>query len=187
MLLALGTPQLDPTARAVVVALVTGAGADCVTVAAAGADALWLGPTATPSEVAQVTRRVGVPVGVTVADLEGLEPLVASGAVAVESASPQIVDQVAVSSLVLWCDRAIADDAVAAGVPGPRIVCEGGGPGVHGVTVIGQGPAAWGAVVQAVQAGARVVRTTDPKAVRRVVTVTDRLLAAQRTHRSRAT
>lgn len=181
MLLALGPLQLDTRGRTVVVGLPEGADQTSVAIAAAGADALWLrSPTA--AQVAAATQHTGLAVGVTVADPGSLDDLVRAGAVAVECASTVAVDAALARHLALWCPPSQAVHAVAAGVPPERVVCEPGATGattVPGVTVAGTGPPVWGEVVRAAMAGARVVRTSDVRSVRRVVTVVDRLVTVR--------
>lgn len=178
MLLAIGPLQLDTTVRTVVVGMVGAVDARSVDDALACADAVWLLEPRSADEVTAACQR-GRPVGVTVEDLGLLEELVAAGAVAVESASPGAVDAVAHHGVALWSDPELARRAIDAGVPPERLVTERGGPGVHGATVAGVGPAVWGEVVRALLDGARVVRTTDVRAVRRVAAVTDRLVTAR--------
>lgn len=185
MLLALGPLQLDTAVRTVVVGVVTGSAPAAVEHAATGADAVWLCDAAPAGQVAQLCRETGLPIGVTVddLDLDLLDELVAAGAAAIESGSPGAVEAAAVRRLAMWCDPVQADRARQAGIPAERLVCEAapGGTGVPGATVAGAGPATWGAVVRAVHDGARVVRTADVRSVRRVVTVTDRLRSARLT------
>jgi hypothetical protein len=181
VLLALGPLQLDTTVRTVVVGVVDGADLTGVAQPVNGADALWLRAPCTPEQAAVVCRDGGLPVGVTVDDLEMLDELVAAGAVAIESTSPDAVAAAAARRLSLWCTPAQAHQARRAGVDGAHIVQEPGAPdagGVPGTTVEGYGPATWGAVARAVHDGCRAVRTVDVRSVRRVVTVADRLLAA---------
>lgn len=166
---------MDPRLRTVVIGLVDEPGHAALE-RAAKADALWL-RSATSDEVAAVTRTSQLPVGATAGDLGLLEELVAAGAVAVECAAEGAVELAASRGLMLWCDPGQVDQAVAAGVPAARLVVEAR----NGATVAGEGPAAWGAVVRAVQGGATAVRTTDVRSVRRVVAVTDRLRAARTT------
>ena len=174
MHLALGPLQLDTAVRTVVVGLADAADSHAL----AGADAAWL-TSPTPSRVATLAG-TGLPVGVTVAEVASLRELVDAGAVAV--ACPSAADVARQPSLTLWSSPAQATEAVAAGLPPERLVCEPGDrhiAAVAGTTVEGGGPAAWGQVVRDVLAGARVVRTDDVAAVRRVVTVLDRLVAAR--------
>lgn len=177
MLLALGPLLLDTAARTVVVGVLDGAGPG----AAVGADAVWLRrPTA--DQVASVSRDTGLPVGVTVDDVTALDELVAAGAVAIECVSLATVDVALGRQLTMWCSPVQADRAIGAGVPVERIVCEpaeAGAPTVVGATIAGDGPCAWGEVLRVADAGARVVRTTDVRSVRRVVTVIDRLASAR--------
>ena len=181
MLLALGPLQLDTTARTVVVGLVASADPACVEQASVGADALWF-QRASTAQVADAGRRSGLPVGVTVEHLDLLAELAGAGAVAVELASADldVAHAARLDDLGLWCTPAQARRALEVGVSPDRVVTEGGGAGVPGATVPGDGPATWGAVLRTVEGGARVVRTTDVAAVRRVVTVVDRLAAARR-------
>lgn len=141
---------------------------------------MWLAHP-TPEAVADARDRTGLPVGVTVADLEALADLVAAGAVAVEAADlPAGITWP--EGLVNWCAPAQAHRALDDGVPAERIIVEridAAGPGFTGATVPGEGPTAWGAILARVEAGVRVVRTQDPRSVRRVVTVADRLLEAR--------
>ena len=188
MLLALGPLQLDTTVRTVVVGVDTGTGP--VEHAASGADAVWLCDGATAGRLEQLRQATGLPIGVSVEDLDRLDELVAAGAVALESGSVGAVEAAAHQGLTLWCDPAQAEQARRAGVPRERLVCEpaAGGSAVPGATVAGTGPATWGAVARVVHDGARVVRTTDARSVRRVVTVADRLRAAHLArHREPAT
>ena len=176
MLLALGPLLLDTTVRTVVVGLVDEAGpASC-----AGADAVWLG-SPTPRQVASTGRATGLPVGVTVEDVDGLDDLVAAGAVAVECGVPEAVSAARDLQLTMWCRSGQAERATAAGVAPEHIVRTAAdvAAGVVGLTVDGDGPHTWGEVVRATHAGARVVRTTDVRSVRRVVTVMDRLARAR--------
>lgn len=178
MLLAIGSSLLDTTVRTVVVGLLDGAGPTSI----AGADALWL-PSPTPERVAATSRDTGLPVGVTLDDLGALGELVAAGAVAIECASLAAIAAARDLQLTMWCSSGQAARAVDAGVAPERIVREQGW-GVAtavGVSVVGHGPGTWGEVVRATRAGARVVRTTDVAAVRRVVSVLDRLAAERST------
>lgn len=184
MLLALGPLQLDTTARTVVIGVADPRDGGCVDAASVGADAVWLRPGATAAQVREIAGRCDRPVGITVDDLDGWADLVAAGAVAVEVRSPD-VDVAEVASardLTLWCGPGVARRALDAGVALEHLVVEGGAwdrPGVVGVTVQGAGPSAWGTVVRAVLDGAGAVRTTDPRALRRVAAVVDRLVAAR--------
>lgn len=180
MHLALGSLQLHPTVRTVVVGLLEASAARVEPLEMA-ADALWLRGPVTPAHVAEVCERTGLPVGVTVDHADLASELVAAGAVALEAASAavDVVDEAGPSAVALWCTPADARRAGEAGVAPDRIIVEGGGPGIAGITVDGAGPAAWGAVLGSVFDGVRVVRTADARAVRRVVTVADRLLAAR--------
>ena len=181
MLLALGPLLLDTTVRTVVVGVLDGIAPASMARAAAGADVVWLRSSPTPDQVGSAGRETGLPVGVT--DVTGaLDDLVAAGAVAIECGSSGAVDVAAHCGLTMWCLPSQVERALAAGVPRERIISEpvGDGATVAGATIGGAGPGTWGEVVRAVQGGARVVRTTDVRAVRRVVTVTDRLLAARR-------
>lgn len=177
MLLALGPLLLDTTVRAVVVGVLDGTGPASI----AGADAVWLRrPTA--DQVVATSRDTGLPVGVTVDDVAALEDLVAAGAVAVECDSPGAIDAALDRQVTMWCPPAQADRAIGGGVPAERLVRESGDAGaatVVGVTIAGHGPRTWGEVAGAVHAGARVVRTTDVRSVRRVVTVMDQLTLAR--------
>jgi hypothetical protein len=178
VLLALGPLQLDATDRTVVVGVATRSGT--VEHAAGGADAVWLCAGATAGRVDQLRRGTGLPIGVTVEDLDGLDELVAAGAVALESGSPGAVASAIRRGLALWCDPAQAAQARQAGVPEELVICEGApGPGVPAATLAGTGPGTWGAAARAVHDGARVVRTADVRSVRRVVTVADRLRRAR--------
>jgi hypothetical protein len=130
-----------------------------------------------------VRDRSGLPVGVTADDPALLRELVAAGAVAVEpTGAVDVADLATTERLALWCGPAEARRAIDAGVRPDRIVVEsddGGALGTAGATVAGSGAATWGAIVRSVLGGARVVRTADVRAARRVVTVVDRLLAAR--------
>lgn len=185
MLLALGPLQLDTMARTVVIGLADSLDRGCIEAAATGADAVWLRRGATVAQVSEAVERCGGrPVGITVDDLDRPIDLAAAGAVAVEVRTSDVdVDELAsVRGLSLWCTPGLARRALGAGVVAERLMVEGGpwdGPGVVGSTVVGEGPSAWGAVVRAVQDGVGAVRTTEPRAVRRVVAVADRLVAAQ--------
>ncbi len=174
MLLALGPTLLDTQVRAVVIGVVDDASQAAIERASAGADGLWL-RSATPDGVERARRSSGLPVGATVDDLAALEELVAAGAAGVECPAQDAAELASSSGLVLWCTPRQADGARAAGVTDSKLVVEGR----TGATIEGEGPPAWGAVVRAVGTGAGVVRTTDVPAVRRVVTVTDRLRAAR--------
>lgn len=174
MLPALGPTLLDAHVRAVVIGVVEGSSPASVERASTGADGLWL-RSATPDDVERVRRAAGLPVGVTADDVAELEDLVAAGATGVECRTDGAADLAASSGLVLWCTPAQAAAALAAGVAEAHLVVEGR----SGATVPGEGPAAWGGVVRAVAGGATVVRSTDTRSVRRVVTVTDRLRAAR--------
>lgn len=179
MLLALGPLQLDATDRTVVVGVVTRSGT--VEHAVAGADAVWLCDDATAGRVEQLRRGTGLPVGVTVEDLDRLDELVAAGVVALETGSPDAVEAAVRHRLTLWGDPSQAARARGADVPEELIVCQGApGPGVPAATLAGTGPGTWGAAARAVHDGVRVVRTTDARSVRRVVTVADRLRRAHR-------
>lgn len=183
MPLALGPLQLDPTVRTVVVGLVTVPASPCVEPLGRGADVLWLPGAARPGHVADAVGRSGLPVGVTVDDPALLGDLVGAGAVAFEpSGAVDVTDLLGTEGLAVWCTPAQARRAVEAGISQDRIVVEPGGsddPGCPGVTVVGAGPATWGAVLRDLLAGARVVRITDVASARRVVTVADRLLSAR--------
>ena len=177
MLLALHPLLLEAAARTIVVGVLDGSARASI----AGADAVWLdSPTA--EQVASAVRDTRLPVGVTVDDVSALDGLLAAGATAVECGSPGIVEVARDRGLSLWCPATQADRAIAIGLPAERIVSElgsSGGATVVGTTVAGDGPGTWGAVVRAVHGGARVVRTTDVRSVRRVVTVMDRLAVAR--------
>lgn len=179
MLLALGPLQLDTTVRTVVVGVLDGVAPGAMAGAAAGADAVWFLSSPSPQQVRAATGETGLPVGVT-GDAE-LQDLVSAGAVAIECGPADAVDVAAQLGLTIWCGASRVDQALAAGVPRARIVSEPGADGstVAGATVTGAGPGTWGEVIRAVHGGARVVRTTDVRSVRRVVTVADRLLAAR--------
>ena len=166
--------RVDATPRTVIVGLVEAAALEAVEQAATGADALWL-RSATPEQVAAAIRATGLPVGVTSDDVTALEELVDAGAVALESATEGALALAAARGLTAWCRPAQGDGALARGVSVAKVVVEGR----TGVTVAGDGPAAWGAVVRAVHGGATVLRTTDVRSVRRVVAVTDRLVSAR--------
>ena len=182
MLLALGQLQLDTAARTAVIGLVDSLDRGCIEAVASGADAVWLRCGATPAQVSEAAERGRRPVGLTVDALVRSAELAAAGAVAVEARDVDVAEVAAVRELSLWCTPEVARLALEAGVAPDRLIVEGGawtGPGVVGRTVGGDGPSAWGAVVRAVRDGVGAVRTTDTRAVRRVVTVTDRLVAAQ--------
>ena len=179
MLLALGPLLLDTTDRTVVVGVLDGIAPGSMASAAAGADVVWL-RAPSPEHVETVGRETGLPVGVT-DDVGALDDLVAAGAVAVECSSSGAIGLALRGEVALWCAPSQARQALGAGVPPERIVSEPGdrGRSVVGATVAGQGPGTWGEVVRALHGGAGVVRTTDVRAVRRVVSVADRLRAAR--------
>lgn len=190
MLLAPGPLQRDATAPTVVVGLADGPGRLDVARVAPGADVVWLGRPATAAQVQEVAARSGRPVGITLDGPAPLAELRAAGAVAVElgAGDVDLPEVVAVDGLGLWCGPATARRALDAGLAPDRLIVEGGpwtGPGETGATVPGAGPSAWGAALRAVLGGAGVVRTTDVRALRRVVAVTDRLVAARREGGSR--
>lgn len=181
MLLALGPLLLDTTDRTVVVGVLDGIAPGSMATAAAGADVVWL-RSPSPEHVGTASRETGLPVGVT-DDVDALDDLVAAGAVVVECNSSGAIGLALRGDVALWCAPPQAQQALGAGVPRDRIISEPGevGRSVIGATVHGDGPGAWGEVVRAVRAGAGVVRTTDVRSVRRVVTVADRLRAARPT------
>lgn len=184
MLLALGPLQLDTAAGTVVVGLADSLAPGCVERAAVGADLVWLQRAGTGAEVAEAAERAELPVGATVEEAAALDDLLAAGLAAVElrSGAADAVDAVPGSGSALWCTPGSARRALDAGIAPDRIIVEGhdgSGPGLRGTTIAGDGPAAWGSVVRAVLDGTAVVRTTDVQAVRRVVTVVDRLVAAR--------
>jgi hypothetical protein len=179
VLLALGPLLLDTTDRTVVVGMLDGIAPGAMAKAAAGADVVWL-RSPSPEHVGTAGRETGLPVGVT-DDVGALGDLVAAGAVAVECDAADAVDHALRNGVTLWCGPVQAGQALAAGVARDRIISEpgDGGRAVIGATVVGAGPGTWGHVVRMLGAGAGVVRTTDVRAVRRVVTVADRLRAAR--------
>ncbi|MCO8129016.1 hypothetical protein NHL50_17560 [Acidimicrobiia bacterium EGI L10123] len=184
MLLALGQLQLDTAARTAVIGLVESLDPGCIEAVACGADAVWLRCGATIAQVSEAAERGGRPVGLTVDGLVRSAELAAAGAVAVEvrAANVDVAEMVAAPELSFWCTPDVARRALEAGVTPDRLIVEGEawtGPGVVGRTVGGEGPSAWGAVVRAVHDGVGAVRASDTRAVRRVVTVADRLVAAQ--------
>lgn len=184
MLLALGPLQLDTTMRTVVIGVADSPDDACVDMATAGADAVWLRGEATVAQVRAATERCARPIGVTVGDLDRSAELEAAGAVAVEMrfSDADVAGLASHPGLSLWCVPDVARLALDAGVAPERLIVEGGpwdGPGVVGATVVGDGPATWGLVVHALLEGAGAIRTTDARAVRRVVTVADRLLSAR--------
>lgn len=179
MLLALGPLLLDTTDRTVVVGVLDGVAPGPMATASAGADVVWL-HSPSPEHVQMASRETGLPVGVS-DDVDALDELVAAGAVAVECSSSGAIGLALRGEVALWCAPGQARQALGAGVPPERIISEpgDGGRSVAGATVAGEGPGTWGEVVRAVHAGAGIVRTTDVRAVRRVVTVADRLRAAR--------
>ena len=179
MLLALGSLLLDTTDRTVVVGVLDGIAPGSMAQAAAGADVVWL-RSPSPEHVGTARRETGLPVGVT-DEVAALDDLVAAGAVAVECLSAEALDLARLADVALWCTPSRAGQALSSGVPPERIISEPGhgATTVAGATVAGEGPGAWGEVVRAVRAGAGVIRTTDVRSVRRVVTVADRLRAAR--------
>ena len=184
MLLALGQLQLDTAARTAVIGLVDSLDRGCIEAVASGADAVWLRCGATVAQVSEAAERSGRPVGITVDDLVRSAELVAAGAVAVEvrAVDVDVAEMAAARELSFWCTPDVAHRALEVGVTPDRLIVEGEawtGPGVVGRTCGGEGPSAWGAVVRAVHDGVGAVRATDTRAVRRVVTVADRLMAAQ--------
>lgn len=179
MLLALGPLLLDTTDRTVVVGVLDGIAPGSMATAAAGADVVWL-CSPSPDHVETASSETGLPVGVT-DDVDALDDLVAAGAVVVECSSSGAIGLALRGEVALWCAPDQTRQALGAGVPPERIISEpgDGGRSVAGATVAGEGPGTWGEVVRAVHAGAGVIRTTDVRAVRRVVTVADRLRAAR--------
>lgn len=187
MLLALGPLQLDTAVRTAVVGLTDSLAPGDIERAAVGADLLWLRRVG-GSGVTEAARRSGLPVGVTDPEACSLDELIEAGAVAVERTSGDldVADLARLDRIGLWCGPDVARQALAAGVACERLVVEGASSSdevAGGTTLAGDGPAVWGAVIRAVLGGSVVVRTTDPRSVRRVVAVTDRL---QRAHRARA-
>ena len=190
MHLALGSTQLDLTRRAAVVGLVEpGAdAADTVRRATAlrdaGADVVWLRrPPTTPVDevVGPVALALGSPVGADAVDRAEVDALAAAGAVLVGLASgrPDALARAEEHGLTVYLD---GTPGTSVGLAPSRLVVEGhlgDATAIHGCTVHGAGPATWARVVVALQAGALVVRTVDVKAVRRVATVTARLLDAR--------
>lgn len=51
-------------------------------------------------------------------------------------------------------------------------------PGVPCLDLVGEGPDAWGRATVALTAGVRVVRTVEPRSLRRIATVTERIRSA---------
>ena len=188
MLLALGPVQLDAADSVVIFGIAEAGGLEGRPRASTSCDLVWLRGTVTPEQVSVARQLYDVPVGVDVDDVDLLPELAECGAVAAELRSPNPTSfTVALErGLTLWCTAADAKRAAAAGYEPSRIVVEAGaGPGVPGVTQYVDGPGGWGSVFAAVVSGARVVRTTDVRSVRRVVAVTDRLLAIDhRRHRT---
>lgn len=178
---ALGPLPLDSMVRTVVVGVLGDGPPGEVTRWATRGDAVWLGSNPTPAQVAAVRSGTGLPVGATIEEPAQLGALVDAGIAAVECTAPAAVAAVLAADLFLWCGPEQAAQALAAGVPSERIVCEGDrvGAAQAGVTVAGDGPAAWGQVVRAVHAGAKVVRSSDVGSVRRVVAVLDRIAASR--------
>ena len=186
MLLALGPLQLDTTTRTVVIGVADSPDDACIDRATSGADAVWLRGAATMAQVRAAAQRCARPIGVTVDDLGRSAELEAAGAVAVEvrarHADADLAGLGSHAGLGLWCVPGLVRRALDAGVAPERLIVEGGpwdGPGVAGATVVGDGPSTWGSVVHVLLEGAGAIRTTDARAVRRVVTVTDRLLSAR--------
>lgn len=189
MHLALGSTQLDLTRRAAVVGLVE-PGADAaesvrraISVRDAGADVVWL-RRAPGTPVDEVVGRVALaldcPVGVDAVDRAEVDALAGAGAVLVGLASgrPDAIAAAAEHGLTVYLD---GTPGTSVGLAPSRLVVEGhlgDDTAIHGCTVRGTGPATWGRVVVALQAGALVIRTVDVGAVRRVAAVTARLLEA---------
>lgn len=186
MHLALGSRQLDLARRAAVVGLVE---PDLVTVDAiqrtaelceAGADVVWLRRTSgapVVDLVGAVVDAVGCAVGVDAVDRPDVEAVAGAGAVLVGLAAhrPDALAAAEGHGLSVYLD---ATPGTGLGLARSRLVVEGhldDTTAIHGCTVRGTGPAAWARVVLALQAGARVVRTFDVHAVRRVAAVTARL------------
>lgn len=189
MHLALGSRQLDLGRRAAVVGLVDPdlAVADAVRRTAelceAGADVVWLRRSSgapVTDLVASVVETIGCPVGVDAVDRPDIEAVAGAGAVLVGLAAhrPDALAAAEARGLSVYLD---ATPGTGLGLARSRLVVEGhldDATAIHGCTVRGTGPATWARVVIALQAGAQVVRTFDVHAVRRVATVTARLLDA---------
>ncbi len=190
MHLVLGSTRLDLTPRAVVVGLarpsldVDDTVRQAVELRDAGADVVWIrrSPGARVDEVVgRVVAAVGHPVGVDVVDHLDVDAVARAGAVLVglDGHRPDDLAAAAEHGLSVYLDAA---PGTGLGLDRSRLVVEGhldDDTALHGCTVTGTGPRAWARVVLGLQAGVQVVRTADVHAVRRVATVTARLLAAR--------
>lgn len=190
MHLALGTTQLDLTPRAAVVGLVE-PGLDAAhavrrtsELCAAGADAVWLRRSSqapVTDLVAEIVTTIGCPLGVDAFDRGDVQAVAGAGAALVGLASgrPDAIAAAEEHGLAVYLD---GTPGTSLGLAPSRLVVEGHlgeDTAIHGCTVRGEGPATWARAVVALRAGALVLRTVDVRAVRRVATVTARLLAAR--------
>lgn len=197
MHLALGSQQLDLTARSVVVGLLEPADpprsldVDAIRLVDDGADAVWVAAGAsTIADVAALVPRLDRAVGADVADAGAVDELAAAGvaAVGVPADRPDVLDAAARRGMTVLIGGPgqvvdAARRARGAGLAESRLVlddvADGAGLGVGGITAGGAGPATWGAVAAALERGAGVVRTVDVRSVRRVATVVARLQRAR--------
>lgn len=168
--LALGSERYDLRVRPVVIAL--GAGPD-----AAGADVVWV---ADPADVDLAASPL--PVGADARDADHVEALAGAGAavVGIRSGDDGALAAAGARGLAVLVDP--ADVAMAAThLPPERLLVRSACPVAGTVACVdaAPGPAGWGRLTVAATAGVRVVRTAEPRSVRRVTTVVDAILAAR--------
>jgi len=170
--LVLGSQRVDLDARVLVVGRV-----GTVEAPAPGADLRWL--PSVPSDAVPGD----VPFGADAGSADEVRSLAALGAVAVGLAG---TDAEALAAAVAGGLAVLVPAAAAAGaasqVPPERLVAVGAGahdgPGVACLDLDDLGPAAWGRATVALSQGVRAVRTGEPRSIRRVATVVERLVAA---------
>lgn len=173
MHLALGSERFDLRGRTVVIALVAGVGSAPVS----GADVIWL------AEAAGADLTGGSALaGADACDADHVEALAGAGAAVV---GIRAGDERAVAAAGAWGLAVLVDPAdvvtAAAHLPPERLLARSDGPVAGAVACFdaAPGPAGWGALTVAMSAGVRVVRTAEPRSVRRVTTVVEAILAVR--------
>jgi hypothetical protein len=171
--LVLGSQRHDLREGTVLVALVGRAGAPV-----AGADALW----AADVDDAGL-HDVPLPVGADAVDAEHVHRLADAGVAAVAIRPGDRRAGVAAAERGLTVLVEAADlPGVAGRFPPERVLVAAHHPVEGAVTCwtpAGCGPAAWGEATVVLTAGVRVLRTTEPRSMRRVATVAERLSRAR--------
>jgi len=171
--LVLGSQRHDLRDRTVVIARV-----DRPVHPVPGADALWAG-TVDGVDL----RALTIAVGADASDAADVHRLADAGAAAVALAPGDRTACAAAAQRELTVLVPLADaGAAVASLPPDRVLVAHGSPVADGTTCFtppGEGPAAWAAATRALAAGVRVVRTAEPRSMRRVATVVERLVAAR--------